>query len=267
MSWLSIEARGVALAAYDYGGQGDTVLLLHGLAGHAREWDETASWLTGTHRVVALEQRGHGRSERHPVDVSRGAFVDDAVAWMDRLALEQAAVVGQSLGGHTAFLVAARHPSRVSRLVVAEASPIPEPASVEVVRGWLDAWPTPFVDRDEAIRYFGGESVWAEAWTSGLESGSDGLHQAFDIERLMDALTDAEARSYWPEWSKISCPTLIVRAEGGLPEDVAWRMAEGIPDAQLVTITNSGHDLHLERPDAWREVLSQFMSSSTRFSH
>jgi pimeloyl-ACP methyl ester carboxylesterase len=260
MPWLSIQARDVRLAAFDYGGRGHTVLLLHGLAGHAREWDETASWLASTHRVVALEQRGHGRSERQPVDMSRDAFVEDAVAWMDRLAIDQASLVGQSLGGHTAFIVAARHPSRVSRLVVAEASPNPDPTSVEAVRGWLGAWPVPFAGRAEALAFFGGESLWAQAWVSGLETRTDGLHAMFDIERLLAALSDAEARSYWSEWSRISCPTLIVRAEGGLSVDDARLMAESVPNAKLTTITDSGHDMHLERADAWRETLSAFLA-------
>src|SRR5881396_1060754 len=123
------------LAAYDYGGRGtEVVLLLHGLAGHAREWDDTAAWLTASKRVIALDQRGHGRSERQPSDMSRDAFVSDVVAWMDRLTLEKAVLVGQSLGGHTAFLTAARHPSLVAGLIVAEASPESDPTSIEVVR-------------------------------------------------------------------------------------------------------------------------------------
>lgn len=113
-------------------------MLLHGLAGYAREWDETASWLSASCRVVAPEQRGHGRSERRPADLSRSAFVDDAAAWLRRLDLAPAAVVGQSLGGHTAFLLAARHPELVRALVVAEATPDAFPDEAELV-GEFDA--------------------------------------------------------------------------------------------------------------------------------
>jgi pimeloyl-ACP methyl ester carboxylesterase len=54
------------------------VLLLHGLAGHGGEWAETASWLTESFRVLAPDARGHGRSERVPLDVSRAAHVAEA---------------------------------------------------------------------------------------------------------------------------------------------------------------------------------------------
>src|SRR5207249_11521180 len=103
------------VAAYDYGGRGtEVVSLLHRLAGHAREWDDTAAWLTASKRVIALDQRGHGRSERQPADMSRDACVSDVVAGMDRLTLDQAVLVGQSLGGHTPFLTSARHSSHVA---------------------------------------------------------------------------------------------------------------------------------------------------------
>jgi pimeloyl-ACP methyl ester carboxylesterase len=260
MTWLSIKSDGVRLAAYDYGGRGPkTVLLLHGLAGHAREWDETASWLRKAAHVVALEQRGHGRSERRPGSMSRDAFVSDLVAWLDHLGLNTATLIGQSLGGHTAFLVAARHPSRVDHLVVAEASPAPDPASVEAARGWLESWPIPFSNRADAVEYFGGPSLWADAWSSGLEQRDRGLYPAFDIASILSALADAEARPLWHEWERIVCPTLVVRADRGLQPDVAERMVAAIPAARLITIVDSGHDLHLERPDAWRQALENFL--------
>ena len=53
----------------DWGGDGPPVLLLHGLAGHAGEWDHLAEGLGGQHRMLALDQRGHGASERHPGNV------------------------------------------------------------------------------------------------------------------------------------------------------------------------------------------------------
>src|SRR5581483_9482705 len=64
---------GVRLACAVYGGEGSPVALLHGVAGNAREWDDTASWLVESHRVFAVDARGHGQSERRPGDVSRAA--------------------------------------------------------------------------------------------------------------------------------------------------------------------------------------------------
>jgi pimeloyl-ACP methyl ester carboxylesterase len=98
-------------------------VLSHGLAGHAGEWDVPAERLSSRHRVVAVDQRGHGASERHPQDVSRAAYVADVIAVVDQLALRRPVLVGQSLGGHTAMLTAAAHPGLVRALVLVEAGP------------------------------------------------------------------------------------------------------------------------------------------------
>jgi pimeloyl-ACP methyl ester carboxylesterase len=119
----ALERGGVRLAGLDFGGAGPAALMLHGLAGHVGEWSETAAWLTGLRRVVAFDARGHGRSSRRPTDVSSDAHVDDAIFVVERLDLAPVVVIGQSLGGRTALLVAARRPDLVAGLVVAEASP------------------------------------------------------------------------------------------------------------------------------------------------
>jgi pimeloyl-ACP methyl ester carboxylesterase len=62
-AWLIEERDGVVLACADYGGEGTPIVLLHGLAGYAGEWAPTAHHLAKSHRVIAPELRGHGRSE------------------------------------------------------------------------------------------------------------------------------------------------------------------------------------------------------------
>lgn len=123
--WHHLRREGVKLACLDVPGGKPSVLFLHGLAGRAREWGRTASALKGSHRVLAPDQRGHGRSERRPHDMSPEALVGDVAFWIDQLSTGPMILVGQSLGGLIAFLTAARHPRLVRGLVVVEASPTP----------------------------------------------------------------------------------------------------------------------------------------------
>jgi pimeloyl-ACP methyl ester carboxylesterase len=263
--WHRASRGGVALWCRDLPGRGLPVLLLHGLAGYAREWDETVSWLGASHRVVAVEQRGHGRSQHRPGDVSRDAFVGDAVHWVEQLGLAPAVVVGQSLGGHTGFLLASRRPDLVGALVVAEATPDVDPDAPGSVRGWLEAWPVPFATRADALAHFG-DTPWGRAWTDGLEPTPDGLRPAFDIDVMVDALGELAGRAYWDEWGRISCPTLIVRgADGTVPAAVAQRMADALASARTVAIAGAGHDLHLDRPAAWRDALEGFLGELDRY--
>ena len=225
MRWVPVTGRDARLEALDFGGEGPGVLLLHGLAGTAVEWEETAAWLSATHRVVALDQRGHGRSERRPADVSREAFVADAIAAIDELALAPAVLIGQSLGGHTAFLVAAARPDLVRGLVIAEASPAEaKPGQPEEIRKLLSAWPA-FPSRAAAQEFFGGDTPAARAWARNLDETEDGLVPAFEVDVMVEAIA-AAADARWDEWRQIQAPTLIVRGErGDLSQEEAAEMA------------------------------------------
>ncbi len=260
-TWHMHVRAGVRLACADYGGEGAAAVLVHGLAGYAREWDATAAWLVGAHRVVAVGQRGHGRSERRPNDVSRQAFVDDLAMWIELLGLAPAIVIGQSLGAHTAFLLAAQRPHLVRALVVAEATPAADPEAPAQVREWLASWPVPFASRADALRHFG-DTGWGRTWADGLERRSGGLWPAFDSDVMVAALEELATCSYWEEWGRIACPTLVVRGEnGGMGAELAEGMAHALPSARTAMIAAAGHDLHLDQPERWREAVDGFLAT------
>lgn len=265
MSWVSVTGRDAHLEAFEFGGSGPGVLLLHGLAGTAREWEETAAWLTETHRVVGLDQRGHGRSERQPADVTPAAFVADALAAIESLGLAPTIVVGQSLGGLIAFLAASERPDLVSALIVVEATPTREgPEVAEQIAGYFGSWPLPFPSHEAAVTFFGGESLRARAWARNLVASPDGLRPAFDADVLVAAIAEALARDYWDEWRALEVPTLLVRGkEGELSPAEAAAMVAAVPSAQLVSIPGAGHDVHLDAPEAWRSAVEGFLARLT----
>lgn len=267
-SELLLERAGLRLAGLDYGGEGPPVLLLHGLAGHAGEWAETAAWLAQRCRVVALDARGHGRSERSPTDVSRAAHVADAAFAVERLELDPVVAVGQSLGGQTALLLAAERPDLVRALVIADASPAGArdteeiEATVARVSSWLRGWPVPFASREAAIEFFGGPSLTATAWADGLEHREGGWWPRFDVEVMARTLGEAASRSYWDAWERIECPALVVRAETGvIPAADAQAMADRGRHVRLTELADAAHDLHLDRPAEWRAAVSEFLGS------
>ena len=262
MKWVPVTGRDVRLEALDFGGEGPGVLLLHGLAGTALEWEETALWLRQTHRVVGLDQRGHGRSERRPGDVTPAGFVADALVAIESLTLAPTVVVGQSLGGLIAFLAASERPDLISALIVVEATPTREgPEVAEQIADYFDSWPIPFQSHDAAVTFFGGESLRARAWARNLVAQRDGLRPAFDTEVLVAAIEEALARDYWDEWRALSVPTLLVRGEDGeLSPSEAAAMVGAVPSAQLVSIPGAAHDVHLDAPEAWRSVVEAFLS-------
>ncbi|HEX4438106.1 MAG TPA: alpha/beta hydrolase [Solirubrobacteraceae bacterium] len=259
--WIELERDGVRLACRDFGGSGPAVLFLSGLAGHSGEWELTAARLTGSRRVLALDQRGHGRSERNPTDLSREAFVADVAHTIERLQLGAVALTGQSMGANTAFLTAAAHPELVERLVVAEASPDgPLPELASSIQSALRAWPVPFGSRADAIAYFRSRGSDAETWADGLRKRDGLLWPAFEIDVMVAIAAALGERSWWPEWRQIRCPTLIVVGESGvISASHAEAMATAIGPARVVSIAGAGHDVHLDASEAWYEALEAFL--------
>ena len=261
MTWLEISGRDVQLAARDFGGTGPGALLLHGLAGTAGEWGETAGWLRETHRVVALDQRGHGRSETRPADVSPEAFADDALGTIEELRLAPALLVGQSLGGLVAFVAASQRPDSVRALVVVEATPAREgPEVAETIRDYFDSWPLPFPSHEAAVAFFDGDSLRARAWARNLVATPDGLRPAFDADVLVSAIAEALERDFWDEWRAIDVPTLLVRGEQGeVSLADAEQMAAANAMVETVAVPDAGHDVHLDAPEAWRSAVEGFL--------
>jgi pimeloyl-ACP methyl ester carboxylesterase len=138
-------------------------------------------------------------------------------------------LIGQSLGAITALLVASERPDLVRGLVVAEASPAAEDASgVEEVVAGLPAY--------------------------------GGPDPPFDLDVMERMLRESVGRSFWTEWERIACPTLVVRAERGIVSaDETRAMVERLPHAQPAELPGAGHDLHLDSPAEWRKVLSAFL--------
>ncbi|MFB7617328.1 alpha/beta fold hydrolase [Kitasatospora sp. NPDC056181] len=252
---------GVRLVCRDSGGPGPAVLLLHGLAGHAGEWDAVAEVLGARYRVVAVDQRGHGASERHPQDVSRAAYVADVVAVIDGLGLDRPVLVGQSYGGHAAMLTAAAHPALVSRLILVEAGPAgSDPETLAGIAGWFDTWPAPFPSWEAAVEFLGGGPV-GEGWAAGLEERDGGWWSRFDKEVMVASLAENVHRSWWEEWARISCPTLAVLGQSGIidAEQIGRMLATGA-EAVAVSVPGTGHDLHLERPAELARLIGAFPS-------
>ncbi|NGO45524.1 alpha/beta fold hydrolase [Streptomyces ureilyticus] len=219
------------------------LLLLHGLAGHMGEWDDlTARLQADGRRVVRYDARGHAASTRRPRDMTRASCVADAVAVIEHLSLAPVTLVGQSLGGHTAFLTAVAHPHLVDTLILIEAGPSgPSPNLPTEIDSWLDKSPVSFVDRD----------------------------------MMVAAVAELAERSYWAEWQQVRCPTFVVRgAQGTMPASELTEMRNRRATSKTKTktktmsietevIEDAGHDVHLDQPERLYGAVRGFLARGT----
>ena len=105
-----------------------------------------------------------------------------------------------------------------------------------------------------------GSPLAAEAWAAGLEETADGWPRRFDVDVMIETLVGVLSEPTWPDWGRLYVPTLIVRGERGtLSAESAVLMVTRQPRAEVVTIADAGHDVHLEQPQSWRAVLTGFL--------
>jgi len=110
------------LLNYHEFGQGRPIIILHGLFGSARNWQSIARSLAENHRVITPDLRNHGQSF-HEDSMSYADMADDVITLCDHLVLNDAIIMGHSMGGKVAMTLALTHPEQLSALIIADIAP------------------------------------------------------------------------------------------------------------------------------------------------
>jgi pimeloyl-ACP methyl ester carboxylesterase len=248
------------------------VLFLHGLMGRASHWAATARRLAPHRRAVALDQRGHGASGKPDGpcgSYSRDAYVADAEAAVEQLGLAPVVLVGHSMGALNAWQLAARRPDLVAALVICDmrASAIGEARRGEW-EAWFGIWPVPFADRAEARRWFGADDptldrprpARGDFFADALEERADGWHPVFCRRHMLRSLDGWISDSHWDELAQVRCPSLVARGlDGLLGRAEAQEMVRVLPRGSYGEIADAGHFAPWEQPDAWYDLLEDFL--------
>lgn len=256
-----IPSDGVTISYTVFPGTGPPVVILHGLAGSSREFLPTARALAGR-TVVLIDQRGHGLSSRLPADTSRTAFVRDVVRVIEAEGLGAVDLVGQSMGAHTAMLVAAARPDLLRRLVLLECDAGgTSPEDVRALGDYFRSWDVPFRTR-AAARSALGDTPLALAMVADLEQRDDGLHPRFDAEVMVGTIA-AVVPARWEEWESVRTPTLVLFADQGMfTDEQKARFAGRRRNVTRVDLQGASHDAHLDAFDRWIAALEGFIGAS-----
>jgi pimeloyl-ACP methyl ester carboxylesterase len=252
---------------------GTPVVVLHGIMGHAREWDHLVGALAVRFRVIALDARGHGQSD-WATDYSPESLAHDLVGLVRHLQLRRVRLVGHSMGGITALLCAAEQPDLVDRLVLIDIGPdslTSEHAAGDILHmlgAFTDArYGTP----DEAVdEWLAGNPLASPAAVRhyvehNLQRGPDGLYAwRFDARRLGSFVRDAQAE--WRLWKAVDlvrAPTLLIRGARSdvLSAATAEEMIRCLTHGSLCEIPDAGHDIGVEQPEAAAAAVRSFLET------
>ncbi|MEW2529070.1 alpha/beta hydrolase [Streptomyces sp. NPDC047071] len=240
------------LSFMDSGGSGRPLLALHGHYNEASIFAPLAEALAPQWRVIALDQRGHGESDRAE-SYRRADYVADVEAFHRHLGLGPVPVLGHSLGGVNAYQYAARHADQVTALIVADVGAV-------VDADWSMATQLPLgqPSREALATALG---PMAPYLACAFRSSETGWGYSFDIE---DTVLSSQALtgSYWDDWDAVTCPTLLIRGADSpvLTRDHARDMlARRAGRAHLVELP-AGHVVQCDAPDAFAAAVRTFLT-------
>lgn len=229
MAGQSVRVNGIRLAYRRFGApQSPPLVLLHALGETSANWEKVASALAADHAVYALDLRGHGNSDRADA-YSLVDMRDDVLGFLALRQLAPVDMIGHSMGGIVAYLVAQAWPEAINRLVLEDPAP-PLPANP----------PRTVPERPDGTLDFD----WAV------------------VEGLLGE-RNAPPREWWERLPEITAPTLVLG--GGppshIPQDQLAEFAARIPGARFHTIA-AGHLIHDSRPEEFLAEVRPFLSTT-----
>jgi pimeloyl-ACP methyl ester carboxylesterase len=255
--------------AYDVFGRrdGEPVLLIQGLGADSRGWALQRMAFGRRYRCFAPDNRGVGRSGKPPGPYDLSQMARDALAVLDAEGVERAHVIGASMGGVIAQIIAVLHPERVRSLVLACTSCRHHPWRRELFQEWADevaAGGTSALGTD-GMRWLIGPrlrkrfGVWLNLLARILLQQPSESFVA-QVHAILDASDDLRF-----QLEEVTAPTLVITGSQDLltPIGDAEELAEMIPHARLVELRGAAHGLMVESPNAFNSAVLDFLDETT----
>lgn len=271
------EAHGVTLHA-KIGGSGRPVVLLHGFTGSTAAMAGIAAGLRDAYQTISIDLVGHGRSEapRAPTAYTMSHCVDQIAAVLDALNLQDAHLIGYSMGGRAALAFCDAHPGRVtSALLIGASGGFGDPAARmarvradaklaeqierEGVAAFVDFWMAqPFVEREERV----GTKAYAESRRRRLEN------QPHALAASLRGMGAGAQPPLGERLANIDPPICLVVGEHDAKfRAIALGLARDLPHARIENVPGAGHAAHLEDPEACLGIARRFLAEVDVSSH
>ena len=257
---ITAAGHGVQIQLAQWDGKGKPILCIHGITANCRCWDVMASGLSSAHRVMAMDLRGRGLSDRPDSGYSIAHHCQDILGVLDDLHLEKAVIMGHSLGAFISVVFGAEHSERVDRIILVDGggklSNLQMAKVFQGIKPSLDRLGRVFPSF-EAYLDLMKTAPFFKSWTPALETYyryeietvDQGVRSRIDPAHIQEERENLGKVDVSQFYDKITCPVLILRATDGmvaeddllLPQDVVERMVREIPDARYVDIPGTNH--------------------------
>ena len=250
---------------YEVAGQGDPVLLIHGLGSSTRDWEKQLPALTQAYQVITVDVRGCGQSGEPPGPYSIAGFAADIAAFMEAINLESAHMIGISMGATIGFQLALDHPARLRSLIAINApAAYPTDTFKQKYNVWLRF----------AIVNLMGMRKMGEVLAGRLFPDDDqaDIRQIFtdrwaenDPRAYKDVMRALVGWSMESDLERIEAPILVISSElDYYPTPDKQAYVDRLPNATLTEIANARHAVTFAHPEWINPLLSQWLDQQTR---
>lgn len=249
---------------YKVFGEGDPVLIIHGLFGTLDNWQTVAKKLSKNFMVFIIDLRNHGRSPHHE-EFSYAIMANDVQQFMENNWLYEAHIVGHSMGGKVAMQLASQSPDMVSKLVLVDMAPKNyEGSHEEIFQAMFALNLATLKSRKDAdalmqdkIPSYGVRQFLIKNLSLNKET------QAYEWKLNLPVIYKNynHILSYTPNYHPYEGPTLFIKGETSdyiVPEELE-DYQKYFPNATIETILQAGHWIHAEQPARFLEVLTKFL--------
>jgi len=247
--------------SYQTQGNGQALVILHGLFGSLDNWRSVAKQLANSAQVITVDLRNHGQSP-HDEEMSYDVMADDVAELIADLGLQQVDVIGHSIGGKVAMTLAARYPETIRRLVVVDMAPKAyQDRHHELFEALLELELTTFTKRSEvdaALASKISDRAVRQFLLMNVEVNTEGVCWRINLQGIADNYSDLLCAVC--EGQRVMQPTLFLR--GGLSDYIEQGDDEMIkqifPNSEMVTFERAGHWIHAEMPQPFITTVRQF---------
>ncbi|MFC4321670.1 2-succinyl-6-hydroxy-2,4-cyclohexadiene-1-carboxylate synthase [Litchfieldia salsa] len=252
-------------------GEGEPLIFLHGFTGSIENWDVILPYLKGHYQLIFIDLIGHGGSDS-PSEIIRYQFLnirDDVITILDQLKIQDASLIGYSMGGRLALSLIVEYPKRFSKLVLESSSPGIEKLVEREERKKADEKLAKFIEQDGLRKFV---DYWENI--SLFESQrriEDNKRKFLHVQRLKNNVVGLSNSlrgmgtgvqpSYWNQLHEVKIPVLLLCGE--LDQKfcmIAEKMATLLTNAEIKKINRAGHAIHMEQPENFGKIVSVFLS-------
>jgi len=257
---------------YEVHGRGQPMVFLSETACDGEVWKiHQTQEFSRDHQVILHDYRGTGRSDKPSIDYSTKMFCDDAAALMDHLDAEKAIVIGHSMGGRIAQLMALEYPNKVDKLILAStgaAFPATKGLPLKICKEMIE-WGYEKYVRDHSI-LVGFTDEFARQYPERVEKYLEvRMKNLCPVEFYLRHLIARQSHDTTGRLKDIRVPTLILVGEDdrNVTSDINHRnsseiLARGIPNSKLVVLPGERHSYFFANPAAAHRAIREFLKSS-----